>query len=118
MDKVVEVIGNLLVSVESAHKAVGKMSEDVDTLKAVIDRQGLAELKPGMIVDKGFCDEEHGELKDHFCSKATKLEEIFDKKYLDFTLGINSKSHSSWVVLVMIIGGMVTALTLLFKEVM
>lgn len=69
--------------------------ERLETIERILDRQGLAELKPGTLVDKEFCDVEHGKLTDHVCGRASGLEK-----------SVNRKIYSSWSVLILI-GGII-----------
>ena len=61
----------------------------ITALEMAIDRQGIKRMKPGQLVDRDFCRDEHKELIDDLA-----------KTNSDSNKGINGKIYASWVVLV------------------
>jgi len=83
-----ELIGSFLESAE-------ELKTRITDLEGAIDRQGIKRMKPGVLVDKEFCKEEHHEL-------IKSMEKLFG----EFTHGVSIKIYASWLVLSLFVGGM------------
>jgi len=70
------------------------LKKRIDDVEKALDRQGLTKMRPGLLVDKDFCNSEHQEL-------VGQMRELFK----EFTKGITFRLYASWVVLVLIMSG-------------
>ncbi len=76
---------------ESAEELKNRITD----VENALDRQGVKEMKPGLLVDKDFCHTEHEDL-------IKSMKDLFD----GFTKGISLRVYGTWAVLVIILGGM------------
>ena len=86
MEKLAPLVEAFLASAE-------ELKAKIEEVERVIDRQGLAALKPGTVVDKEFCDIEHDELKNHVCGRAKSLENR-----------VGRRIWATWLALAMLLG--------------
>ncbi len=71
-----------------------ELKKRIDDIEKALDRQGLTRMKPGLLVDKDYCHDEHAEL-------VKSMTEVFR----DFTRGVSFRLYASWVVLLLVLGG-------------
>ena len=83
-----ELIGAFLTSAE-------ELKERISDVENALDRQGVKEMKPGLLVDKEFCSVEHANL-------VKAMRDLFN----EFTKGVTVKIYATWLALVMVLGGM------------
>ena len=77
-----ELIGAFLDSADD-------FKDRITDLEMAIDRQGIKRMKPGQLVDRDFCREEHKELIDELAQTNDHSNK-----------NVNAKIYASWVVLV------------------